>query len=141
MAYYYRAWRYPRRRYRRFWKWRPGKTFRRTFWRRRRRRYKVRRRHLKKKLKRIILKEWQPQKIRLLTVTGLFPLFMFNKDRTTNNMTQWLYSTAPEHFASGGGFSLTNFSLNTLYELHQKTQIGGHNQTVTCLLLDILTAN
>nr|UGV36665.1 MAG: ORF1 [TTV-like mini virus] len=120
MAYHYRAWKYPRRRYRRYWKWRPRKTFRRTFWRRRRRRYKVRRRRFKRKLKKIILNEWQPQKIRKLTVTGLFPLFMCNRDRIANNMTQWLYSTAPEHFASGGGFSLTNFSLNCLYELHQK---------------------
>ncbi len=46
---------------------------------------------------------------------------MCNKERLTNNLTQWLYSTAPEHFPSGGGFSVTQYTLSSLFELHQKT--------------------
>lgn len=47
---------------------------------------------------------------------------MANHARLTNNLTQWLYSIAPTHFPSGGGFSITQYTLNGLYELHQKLE-------------------
>lgn len=37
-------------------------------------------------------------------------------------MTQWLYSIAPTHFPSGGGFSITQYTLGGLYELHEKLE-------------------
>nr|UJI58619.1 ORF1 [Anelloviridae sp.] len=114
MPWYYRRWRYPTRRRRRTWRRGPRKIFRRRFWRRR---HRVRR-YRQRKLRKIIVKEYQPKVINRLKIKGLFPLFMCNNERRTNNLTQWLYSKTPEHFPGGGGFSITNFSLAGLYELH-----------------------
>nr|UGV35939.1 MAG: ORF1 [TTV-like mini virus] len=119
MPFYWRHWRYPRRRFRRYWRRRPRTFVRRRFWRRRR--HTVRRKY-KRKLKAITVKEFQPSIIKKLKVKGIMPLFMCNKERLTNNLTQWLYSTAPEHFPSGGGFSVTQYTLSSLFELHQKLQ-------------------
>nr|UGV34240.1 MAG: ORF1 [TTV-like mini virus] len=111
---YYRRWPWRRRGYYR--RRRPRPPFRRRFWRRRRR-YTVRR-----KLKKITVKQFQPRTIRKCIIKGLHPLFMANHQRLTNNLTQWLYSIAPEHFPSGGGFSITQYTLGGLYELHQKLE-------------------
>nr|UGV35726.1 MAG: ORF1 [TTV-like mini virus]UGV35816.1 MAG: ORF1 [TTV-like mini virus] len=111
---YYRRWNRWRPRYYR--RRRPRPPFRRRFYRRRRR-YTVRR-----KLKKIILREFQPRTIKRCTIKGLHPLFMANHNRLTNNLTQWLYSIAPEHFPSGGGFSITQYTLAGLFELHQKLE-------------------
>nr|UGV35405.1 MAG: ORF1 [TTV-like mini virus] len=120
MPYYRGSWWYPRRRRRRFWTRRPRQAIRRRFWRRKYWRHKVRRRRFKKKAKKITVRQWQPQKINKSYIKGIFPIFMCNNERRTNNMTQWLYSTAPTHYPSGGGFSITNWSLSSLYELHEK---------------------
>lgn len=45
---------------------------------------------------------------------------MCNTERLSNNNTQWLFSTAPTHFPSGGGFSVTQYTLSSLFELHDK---------------------
>nr|UGV35068.1 MAG: ORF1 [TTV-like mini virus] len=107
MPYYYRRWR-KRRYYRRPWRWRIRSSFR----RKPRRRYWVRR----KKLSKIAIKEWQPQTINKLTVKGLYPLFMCNEKRISNNLIQWIESVAPPKFPAGGGFSIMQFSLQALYE-------------------------
>nr|UGV38967.1 MAG: ORF1 [TTV-like mini virus] len=114
MPWYYRRWRYPTRRRRRTWRRGPRKIFRRRFWRRR---HRVRR-YRQRKLRKITVKEYQPKVINRLKIKGLMPLFMCNHERRTNNLTQWLYSKTPEHFPGGGGFSITNFTLAGLYELH-----------------------
>nr|UGV38007.1 MAG: ORF1 [TTV-like mini virus] len=120
MPYYYRKTYWPRRRrFRRYWRRRPRKTFRRRFWRRHR---WVRPYFYKRKAKKIAIKQYQPATIRKLKVKGLEPLFLMNKERLTNNLIQWLYSIAPTHFPAGGGFSITQYTLAGLYELHQKLQ-------------------
>nr|UGV35146.1 MAG: ORF1 [TTV-like mini virus]UGV35390.1 MAG: ORF1 [TTV-like mini virus] len=107
----YRRYRYrPRwRRYRRRITRRP---FQRRLWRRRR--YRVR----KRKLKSLKIRQWQPQFIRKLKVVGIHPLVLTTSERTTNNLTCYLESTAPHLMPGGGGFSINNFTLNTLYEQH-----------------------
>nr|UGV35522.1 MAG: ORF1 [TTV-like mini virus] len=119
MPYYYNNWRNYWRRRRRSWRRRPRKIFRRRFWRRRRRPV---RRYRHKKLKKITIKEYQPKVINRLKITGLLPTFICNRDRITNNLTQWLFSKTPEHVPGGGGFSITQFTLGGLYELHDKVQ-------------------
>lgn len=111
---YYRRWRWRPRRRRYFRRWRFRAPFRRRFHRRRWvRKYK-------KKLSKITVKEWQPLKINKLTVKGLYPGFLATNERLTNNNVQWIDSVAPEHFPSGGGFSIIQFTLNGLYELFLK---------------------
>nr|UGV35377.1 MAG: ORF1 [TTV-like mini virus] len=108
MPYYNR--RYRRRRYYRWPKtWRP----RRPFWRKRRRRRWVR---TKRKLTKIPIKEWQPEKINKLTIKGFYPLFLCTKDRINNNMVTWLDSVAPHDFPGGGGFAIMQFTIQNLYE-------------------------
>nr|UGV35200.1 MAG: ORF1 [TTV-like mini virus] len=114
MPYYRRPW---RRRYRRFWTWRTGRPFRRRY-RRRWRRFRVRR--PKRKLKTIPIREWQPSKINRLTITGKYPLFEGTNERIGNNNTQYIDATAPEFHPGGGLFSIIQFSLAGLYELHLK---------------------
>ncbi len=116
MPWRYYRWRKPWYRRRRYtWRRRPRQTFRRRFWRRR---HRVR--YQKRKLKKITIRQYQPSSIKKLKVKGIHPLFLANKDRLSNNLTQWLYSTTPTHFPGGGGMSLTQFTLNGLFELHSK---------------------
>lgn len=116
MPYYWRPWRYRRRR--RFWRRRTGATLRRRrYWRRKRR---VRR--IKRKLKKINLKQWQPSKIRKLRITGKYPLFAGTRERIGNNNTQSIDNIAPHLYPSGGLFGITVFTLAGLYELHLKAR-------------------
>nr|UGV36002.1 MAG: ORF1 [TTV-like mini virus] len=115
MPYYRRPW-YRRRR--RIWRRRARTTFRRRrYWRRR---YWVRNR--KKKLKKVILKEWQPTKINRLKIKGKYPLFEGTSDRLPNNNTQYIDAVAPYLIPGGGLFSITVFTLQGLYELHTKAR-------------------
>lgn len=115
MPYYWRPW-YRRRR--RIWRRRARKTLRRRrYWRRR---YRVRKH--KRKLRKITLKQWQPTKIRKLTVTGKYPLFAGTRERIGHNNTQSIDTIAPHLFPSGGLFSITVFTLKGLYELHLKAR-------------------
>lgn len=109
---YYKYYGYRRRRprQRRFWRRRFRRPFQRRFWRRKHR--WVRR----KKLKTLKLKEWQPQYIRKVTVKGYYPLFLSTSERLSNNLCCYLESIAPEFWPGGGGFSIYNFSLTTLYQ-------------------------
>nr|UGV35579.1 MAG: ORF1 [TTV-like mini virus] len=103
--------RWRRRRPRYYWK----RRFRRPIWRRFwRHRYRVR----KRKLKTIKLKEWQPPYIRKTMVKGFYPIFLTTNQRLTNNLNCYLESTAPYKYPGGGGFTICNFSLNTLYQEH-----------------------
>lgn len=116
---FYRYWPYRRRR--RFWRRRARAPFRRRrYWRYRYRKYRVRK--PRRKLKKITLKEWQPSKIRKLKITGKYPLFHGPSERLGHNLIQYLDSTAPHLFPSGGLFSIIVFTLNGLYELHTKAR-------------------
>ncbi len=58
--------------------------------------------------------------MRRLTVTGKYPLFEGTNERIGNNNTQYIDATAPEFHPGGGLFSIIQFSLAGLYELHLK---------------------
>lgn len=88
------------------------------FWRRRRRRrrrpYRVR-----KKLKSLKLREYQPHCIRHCKIKGLIPLFWGPQERFVNNYEQYELSIAPEKLPSGGLFGIKNFTLEGLYAEHR----------------------
>nr|UGV37810.1 MAG: ORF1 [TTV-like mini virus] len=133
MAYY---WRRPRwRRYRRTWRRRFRTPFRRRLYRRRRR-WRVR-----KKLKKIHISEWQPTKINRLKIVGLYPLYEGTKDRTGNNNTQYIDSTAPHYIPGGGLFSITKFTLAALYEMHTKARNWWTKSNCTLPLIKYLGCN
>lgn len=112
--YYRRRWRTRRRRPRYYrWRW-PRRSFRRRLFRKR----WVSK--LKRKLTKLTVKEYQPLKIRKLTIKGIYPCFIANHYRLSNNLPQWIDSIAPQHFPGGGGFSILQFTLLGLYELFQK---------------------
>nr|UGV34432.1 MAG: ORF1 [TTV-like mini virus] len=111
--------RYRYRRYRRPRFWRPRKTFRGRY---RRRRW-VRKRHLRKKLKKLIITEYQPRSIRKCKVKGLLCLFQTSIDRICYNFDMYEESIVPDRLPGGGGFSIKNISLQSLYLEHTH----GHN--------------
>nr|UGV34800.1 MAG: ORF1 [TTV-like mini virus] len=113
MVYYYRRRRNYWKRRRPFYWRRP----RRTFWRKRRRRHRVRR-----KLPYLHLKEWQPKVIRKFAIKGMYCLFQCNHKLLNHNYTQYMESIPPEGQPSGGGFSLNKFTLDCLYNEHEKAR-------------------
>lgn len=115
MPYYY--YRQPWRRYRWF---RPRRT--RRFIRRRWRKRRYYRGVRKRKLNQITVKEWQPITIRKTIIRGWYPAFLTNRHRIGNNLTKYIDSIAPTHYDGGGGFAITQFTLNGLYELFIKAQ-------------------
>nr|UGV37230.1 MAG: ORF1 [TTV-like mini virus] len=109
---------YPRwRRYRWFRPRRARRSFRRR-WRKRRYYRGVR----KRKLKQITVKEFQPITIRKAIIRGWYPAFLTNRHRITNNLTKYIDTIAPTHYDGGGGFAISQFTLNGLYELFIKAQ-------------------
>nr|UGV38014.1 MAG: ORF1 [TTV-like mini virus] len=112
---YYRR----RRRWRRYWTRRFRYPFRRRrFWRRRRQWV----RKPKKKLKKITIQQWQPSTIKKLFVKGQYPLFAGTSDRIANDYTAYVDEIAPKDVPGGGLYSITVFTLQGLYELHQKAR-------------------
>nr|UGV34883.1 MAG: ORF1 [TTV-like mini virus] len=101
-----------RYRYRRFRRRRPRKTFRRRrFWR------PVRQR--KKKLHKIKINEWQPKTIHKLKIKGLMCALVCNHNRVCFNYAMYENSTVPAHLSGGGGFSVIQFTLENLFEMHE----------------------
>nr|UGV34489.1 MAG: ORF1 [TTV-like mini virus] len=113
---WYRRYKRRWRRRRRPWYRRPRAPFRRRFWRR----YWVSKR--KRKLKKITVKQFQPEKINKLNVKGIYPLFLTTHERISHNLIQVIDSTTPHRGPGGGGFSIMQFSLQGLYELFLKSQ-------------------
>lgn len=111
---------YPRRRRRyrtRYRHWRFGRPIRRYRWRRRRvRHFPI------KKLKNIILKQWQPPCIKKCHIKGLNCLVYVNNQRLSWDSTLYDTSIVPEQEPGGGGFAVTKFDLSNLWTLHQKCQ-------------------
>nr|UGV34635.1 MAG: ORF1 [TTV-like mini virus]UGV37019.1 MAG: ORF1 [TTV-like mini virus]UGV37671.1 MAG: ORF1 [TTV-like mini virus]UGV39023.1 MAG: ORF1 [TTV-like mini virus] len=111
---------YPYRRY--YWRrrrpnwitpWRTRRSFR-------RRRYKHRRVRAKFKLPSIPIRQWQPKSIRYCHIKGLECLCLFNQARLSFNSVMYKESFVPEGYPGGGGFSVMKFTLQNLYEMHQK---------------------
>nr|UGV36818.1 MAG: ORF1 [TTV-like mini virus] len=112
--YYRRRWK-PRwrKRYRRFWSWGVRAPFR------RRRRHK---RRVRRKLKLLPLKQWQPSHIRKLFIKGLFCLFQVHKVRYNHDYNQYETSVPREGLPNGGGFTIVRFNLLSLFEQHEKAR-------------------
>lgn len=111
MPYYYN-YRWRRRRPRRYWRRRIKRPFRPRLWRRRHRWVR------KRKLKRIRISQYQPHYIKRLNITGTYPLILATRQRLSNNLNCYLDSIAPHEVPGGGGFSICNFSLYSLYQEH-----------------------
>nr|UGV37529.1 MAG: ORF1 [TTV-like mini virus] len=105
--YSYNKW---RRRRPRNWFRRP---FRRRFWRRKRRRVRNNR-------KPIPLVQWQPPYIKNCKIKGKTALILFSPRRIGHNSTMYEESITPSHWPGGGSFSVTQFTLNALYDIHSK---------------------
>nr|UGV39653.1 MAG: ORF1 [TTV-like mini virus] len=116
----YSYWR--RRRYRRN---RPRRYIRRRY----RRNYWVRTK-IPKKLKRITLKQWQPATIRNCKVKGTTCLAYVNCNRMPHNSTMYEESITPDHWPGGGCFSVCQFTLKTLYSLHEKCRNWWTNSNI-----------
>nr|UGV34816.1 MAG: ORF1 [TTV-like mini virus]UGV42434.1 MAG: ORF1 [TTV-like mini virus] len=115
-------WFYRRNYYRRrpLWRRRFRRPLRRRLWRRKKK-YRYRQRpRVRRKLKSLILKEYQPRYIKKLKISGEIPLFMTTNERTTNNMSMYWYETAPHLFPGGGGWSCICFNLKAFYQLFEK---------------------
>nr|UGV34354.1 MAG: ORF1 [TTV-like mini virus] len=110
--YYRRRWR-PRwrKRYRPLWTWGIRAPFR----RRRRRKRRVRR-----KLPFLHLKQWQPPHINKLTIKGLYCLLQVHKTRYNHDFNQYEISVPKEGLPNGGGFTILRFTLQALFEQHEK---------------------
>nr|UGV34044.1 MAG: ORF1 [TTV-like mini virus]UGV38052.1 MAG: ORF1 [TTV-like mini virus] len=89
--------------------WKPRRFVRRRW---RRRNYRVR------KLKKIKLTQFQPRSIVKCKIIGQMPLLALTNQRIPHNYDLYEFSTVPPTLPSGGGFSIKNFSLNTLYSEH-----------------------
>nr|UGV34917.1 MAG: ORF1 [TTV-like mini virus] len=115
-SYYYRN---RRRRYRNRFR-RPRKAFRRRYWRTkyRRRRPKVKK-YRKRKLKKLILKVFQPKSIKKCKIKGMKCLFQGAIERANNNYIQYIYDTVNDRRPGGGGWSLQVFSLESLFEEYE----------------------
>lgn len=104
---------YNRRRARR---WGARRFVRRRLWRRRRRRrYRPR---VRRKLPFLKLKQWQPKYINKLKVITTVPLYLTTKDRIDHNLRLFEDEILPHNVPGGGGFSITTFTLNSLYDLY-----------------------
>nr|UGV37332.1 MAG: ORF1 [TTV-like mini virus] len=125
---YQRYWNYyrrrnPWRRTFRFRRRRPRKTFRRKYRRRykrvRRRRYKN---FFKRKLKTLNIVQWQPNHIKKCKIQGYIQLFGGGCDRIVNNFAMYKDSIVPWHEPGGGGWSIQELSLCSLYTQNQMLQ-------------------
>nr|UGV38456.1 MAG: ORF1 [TTV-like mini virus] len=94
---------------------RPRKTFR----RRRTRRYRVRRKKFfynkLRKLKKLKLYQFQPNKIRKCKINGILQLFGCGNGRASNNFTLYKESIVRPHEPGGGGWGLQQLTLGNLY--------------------------
>nr|UGV36005.1 MAG: ORF1 [TTV-like mini virus] len=106
------------RRRRRPFTFRTRKLVRRTYGRRR----TVRRKfyYKRKKLKRLPLNQWQPKTIKKCKIKGYFCIIQCSQGRQSNNYTLYQTTRAPHNYASGGGFSILKFTLDSLFEDLQK---------------------
>nr|UGV34630.1 MAG: ORF1 [TTV-like mini virus] len=102
-----------RRRLRRYWR-RPRKTLRRRYWRRPR----WVRRPYKRKLRKIVLTQFQPKTIRKSKIKGPICLFQTTNKRLVNNFDMYETSEVPEHQPGGGGWGIKVFTLEGLYSEH-----------------------
>uniref|UniRef100_A0AAU7STF2 Capsid protein n=1 Tax=Betatorquevirus homini19 TaxID=3052006 RepID=A0AAU7STF2_9VIRU len=109
---YYRRRRWQRRR--RNWYW-PRRA---RYFVRRRRRWR-KRPTVRRKLKKLTIQQWQPKTIRKCCIQGLHCLFLVTEDTISRNYRMYEHSYTGEYYPGGGGYSVTRYSLDGLYEQHQ----------------------
>lgn len=63
-----------------------------------------------------MLRQWQPETVRRLTVKGLIPAVIGAPGTVARNFTQWQNTVPPKNVPYGGSFALFRFSLGSLYE-------------------------
>nr|UGV39621.1 MAG: ORF1 [TTV-like mini virus] len=101
-------------------RWRTRRFVQRRYRRRKSTKYyprtKVKKFKFYKKAKKRTVKQFNPYKINKCKIVGYKCLFQGNKDRLSRNYIQYIYSVAPKHWPSGGGWSLIVFSLTSLFE-------------------------
>nr|UGV35892.1 MAG: ORF1 [TTV-like mini virus] len=91
------------------------------FWRKFRRRNRVRNfKYTKRKLKKLYLTQWQPPNIRKCYIKGLECLVLYNQQRMAWNSTMYENSTVPATHPGGGGFSVMQFNLQNLFTMHEQ---------------------
>nr|UGV37359.1 MAG: ORF1 [TTV-like mini virus]UGV39252.1 MAG: ORF1 [TTV-like mini virus] len=125
MALYWRRYRrrYPNwRRRKNYQRRRPYRRryFRRAFQRRFRRHTVRRRRFYHKKLSKLIQKQWQPKHIRKCKIKGDIVLFICGQKKIAHDFTMYKESMTPVGEASGGGWSIQQFTLDALYTEYMK---------------------
>lgn len=108
---YFRRYRFRRRGLR--------KTFRRR-WRRRRTTVRNRHYYRNRKLKRITVKQWNPKTIHKCTVKGLIPLYVCGRTRICHNYTLYAQSYSKPGEATGGAWSMLQFTLKALFAEYLK---------------------
>lgn len=109
-----------RRRRRPAFRRRIRQTIRRRAYRRhwvRRRRYLKR---LKRKLKKVTVKQWQPYHIRKCTIKGNLLLLACGQKRINHNFTLFAESIVPKEEPGGGGWSIMQLTLRALYDEYKK---------------------
>nr|UGV34085.1 MAG: ORF1 [TTV-like mini virus] len=112
--------------YRRWWNYRKPRAYyrRRRFgksiFRRKRRRRRVRRKNFfkHKKAKTIKIRQWQPTSIKKCKIQGYLCMFQAGPGRYGNNYALWKESFFPQHYPGGGGWSIQQLSLGTLFKEH-----------------------
>ncbi len=57
-----------------------------------------------------------------MTIRGIYPLYEGTSERIGRNNTQYIDSEAPQFVPGGGTMSITQMTLNALYELHNKAR-------------------
>nr|UGV39315.1 MAG: ORF1 [TTV-like mini virus] len=118
----YFYWRKRRNRWRPWNRYATRQRIRKAILRRKRRwrRRRVRRlRFLKKRLKTIKVKEWQPKFIKTCLIKGQLCLFQCGAGRTHHNWSQYTKSYVPISEPGGGGWSAIVISLNALWDEFQ----------------------
>nr|UGV39117.1 MAG: ORF1 [TTV-like mini virus] len=110
-------WRNYYRRRRRYWT--RYRRPRKTFWRRRRYLWRRRRNPVRRKLKTLVLRTYQPQSIKKCKIKGFIPLFWGPVERFPHNYELYEMAIAPEKVPSGGLFCIKNFTLEALYAENQ----------------------
>nr|UGV34973.1 MAG: ORF1 [TTV-like mini virus] len=108
-------WNYRYKRWRQRRNWFRRRRFRKNFYRRHRRRYRVR-----EQRRPLPLIQWQPPFIRKCYIKGKDCLIYFNPERLSHNSTMYEQSITPANWPGGGGFAVSQYTLDALYSLHQK---------------------
>nr|UGV36117.1 MAG: ORF1 [TTV-like mini virus] len=109
--------------WRRRWRWKRPYWQRRYRYRRprpfiRRRYYRYRVRRPKRKLKTLPIRQWQPSVIHTSKIKGLMCLMLCSPHRLANNLCIYNQSIVPAHLPGGGGMSVYQFTLDSLYTMH-----------------------